>query len=424
MGKKERTLIITILFLLNIIFLTGCIETSKDDDKSLNSQKEKFYVHEWGVFVKGYDCNETNVKAYEPEILEVDKPVIYFHSIDNKKNVKVEVFNIKNAIVIPYAETYEDSGENKITWDVEIQNDTIYGYESNGSLNKIRQYNYLFYEGNINYPTKVYVNITSNPYNNTYNVINNELFEISTVFVIKGNLNSYLTSENHKLECVYFGDLPPGSEKTIINKSSEYIYNPAQAKKIIKEKLLTLNFTNNESDELVNYWNNWFFYPQNYGEFTRIIYFIPQTIYDSLLPIVINPEPKEIIRAGIFVESDIPIYTPPVQQDHNWVYTTVIGTGSFTISYYGQTIQKDDTKINITNPNEELDVIQNPQNNTIFSLNNGVFKWTDETGDNKIGDNDKINIYSNSGLIHGTWNVKIIKKSTSEIIYDTNVTIG
>ena len=57
----------------------------------------------------------------------------------------------------------------------------------------------------------------------------------------------------------------------------------------------------------IDYWEEWWFYPTNLWDYSRILYMVPQTIYDQLFPIEIHPAPESIKRVGIITITDLPI---------------------------------------------------------------------------------------------------------------------
>jgi hypothetical protein len=283
---KKVIFAVCIAVLLFTIVFSGCFE----------EYGKEFEIHEWGVFVKGYDCDDVSLLVESPELMFVRKPVIYFHFLENATNVKVDVRSINNATVIPDA-TKDGTG---ISWDVTVKNNQI--VMPNGT-----EYPNLFYEGEIICPTSVIANITNNVENVTYYVKNMENYTISNVFVIYGELGHFVPINSSRFDCVYFGDLIPGEEKTIVNTSSEQLFNTTKAKNTIRDKLMLDGLTLDEADELIDYWEAWWFYPTNYGAFTRVIYSIPQSVYDRLLPLSITPQPEIIKRVGIFTITDIPV---------------------------------------------------------------------------------------------------------------------
>ncbi|HEC87112.1 MAG TPA: hypothetical protein ENI49_04520 [Thermoplasmatales archaeon] len=282
---RKLTSYLVLLTLLGSMLLTGCINN------------QNFEIHEWGVFVKGYECNETSVLTNPPELTFVYKPVIYFHSLENSTNVEVEIDFIKNVTAIPNA-TIND---NKIIWNVTVENDSI------KMADEETYYDYLFYEGEIIFSPHVTVMVTDEWSNVTYYVKNNESFTISNVFCVYGKCNDFTTTEDDWLECVYFGDLQPGEGKTVNDTDSGNIFNVTEAIDTLYDALISYGLTRDETQMLLNYWKDWWFYPTNLGNYTRVIYTIPQSIYDQLLPITVTPKPSSIVRVGIVTITDIPV---------------------------------------------------------------------------------------------------------------------
>jgi len=265
----------------------------------------EFEVHEWGVFVKEYNCTEvllggSKSDIYYPDYLNMQlyKPVIYFHSVEEKTNVKVQIDSVKNATVIPNATLKDDS----IFWDVEVENDIITSYEEDDF-----KYNYLFYEGATSYQTNIDANIKINNVNVTFRIKNLEDFSISDVYFVYGKEKVFSEGNTEILSggmtYVYFENINSGEEKNItIKMMNESSYNASDMIPLLINKGLTKN----EAEELVEYWRNFWFYP-NLKEYSRILYTIPQSEYDKLLPISIIPQPTSIKRVGIVTLTDIPL---------------------------------------------------------------------------------------------------------------------
>ncbi|MBE3137359.1 MAG: hypothetical protein IMZ43_08240 [Thermoplasmata archaeon] len=287
---KEKIVAVIAVVIMASISWSGCITETPPGNI------QKFEVHEWGVFLKGYNCTNASVVAKSPVTLYVKKPVIYFHSIENSTDVNVEIQSIKNATVIPNATVENDM----IIWDVTVENDTI--ILQNGT-----QYPYLFYEGETTCSSAIISNITIDEKNTTYYIKNIANYPISNVFFIYARYGDFISSADDRLEYIYFGELQPGDEKTIVNSSSEEIVNITEAKNTIRNTLISDGLTIAESNELINYWEAYWFSPSNIGEYTRVLYTIPQSIYDQLLPLSITPQPEMIKRIGIFTITDIPI---------------------------------------------------------------------------------------------------------------------
>ena len=259
---------------------------------------DKFDVHEWGVFVKGYNCNLTYILTKSPPIIYGRKPVIYFHSLINKTNVCVKIDSIKNASVIPEA-TIEN---NQIIWQTTVENDLI-------TLPNGTKYPYLFYEGETNFTTNVVAEITNIQIKNlkvTFHIKNLENYSISNIYLIFGypmGIDEYSTSING-MTYTYIENLAPNEE--ISNTVSIKEGLSYEIEKLFLS-LVENGLTNEEAKELIDYWEEWWFYPTNLLVYSRIIYMVPQKIYDQLFPIEIYPTPESIKRVGIITITDLPI---------------------------------------------------------------------------------------------------------------------
>ncbi len=256
---------------------------------------EAFDIHEWGVFVKGYNCNETFLLSESPPIVYVRKPVIYFHSLINKTNILIEISSISNASVIPDARL----GNNQIIWDVPVKDDII--SLPNGTL-----YPYLFYEGKTNFSTNILLNITTFEEKVTFYVKNQENYAITNIYLIYGYPTGTPDYVYRGMTYVYIDKLEMDEEKSITMSIKENItYDTEELFVSLVEKGLT----SEEALELINYWEEWWFYPSNLGTYTRMIYMIPQSVYDKILPLKVIPEPASINRIGLFVLTNIPVNT-------------------------------------------------------------------------------------------------------------------
>jgi hypothetical protein len=104
---------------------------------------------------------------------------------------------------------------------------------------------------------------------------------------------------------IQIDSLEEGEEKTItLPLKNDTSYETEELFSSIVEKGLT----EEEARELINQWKIWWFYPTNSGVYTRLIYMIPQSIYDRLLPLTIVPPPTSITRVGIVTITDIPLF--------------------------------------------------------------------------------------------------------------------
>ena len=275
-----------LLILLGSILLAGCINYQ-------NFEVYDFEIHEWGVFVKGYDCGNVSVLSESPEIIYVKKPVIYFHGLKGRTNVEVEIGSIRNASTIPDAEINDD----RIIWDVNVENNTV--VLPNGT-----KHPYLFYEGEIDYPTKIIANITVIGGNVTFYVENNENYTITDIYMIYGySINNNIPFQTG-LTYVRIDELDSGEE---VNITTDLKNDTSYETDELLTSLVEKGLTEKEAQELINYWEDWWFQPTNFGNYTRLIYTIPSSVYDQLLPLKVTPEPSSIVRVGIVTITNIPI---------------------------------------------------------------------------------------------------------------------
>ena len=249
-----------------------------------------------GVFLKGNNCTDAIVASKSPETFGVRKPVIYFHSLENSTDVRVEIQSITNATVIPNATVENDT----IIWNVTVEDNTIL-------LRNGTQYPYLFYEGETTCSSAIIANINQSEGMTKYYIKNIADYTISNVFFIYAKYGNFITSGNDWFEFVHVGELNSGDEITVTNSSSENLVNLTEAKNIIHEALISEGLTLSESNELITYRESYWFSQSNIGEYTRVLYLIPQLVYDQLLPISVTPQPEMIKRVGIFTITDLPI---------------------------------------------------------------------------------------------------------------------
>lgn len=259
---------------------------------------EKFDVHEWGVFVKGYDCNLTDILTKSPPTIYGRKPVIYFHSLINKTNVCVKIDSIKNATVIPEAIL----GNNQIIWTTTVENDLI-------TLPNGTKYPYLFYEGETNFTTNVVAEITNIQIKNpglTFHVKNLENYTITDIYFIFGHPSGIDDNQISidGMTYTYIEKLAPNEEINVTVSIKEGLSYETEE---LFSSLVENGLTGKEAEELIDYWKEWWFYPTNLWDYSRIVYMVPQTIYDQLFPIEIDPAPESIKRVGIITITDLPI---------------------------------------------------------------------------------------------------------------------
>ena len=323
MNKTTISLILIVITISSFSHFVNIAQSSESQD---------FDVHEWGVFLKSYYCNDTSILT-QPQIMNytivAEKPVIYLHSYVNLTNVIVNVSKIRNVTVEPNATI----GDNSIQWDIEVENNTV--VTPNGT-----RYPYLFYEGEITYIPTILANVTVDETSATFCIKNIANYSISDVFFIFIHYRYYPDERLYYDEVPaggkYYPDSPYGITYIHINKLDPYeenttsVYLKEYAYYNLSELLVSLiekGLTESEAQEMIDYWEGCWFNLQYYSDtiITRVpspqanvFYTIPQSIYDQLLPLTITPQPNSTKRVGIFTITDIPvknnyIYNAPVE---------------------------------------------------------------------------------------------------------------
>lgn len=300
--KNEKKLIITGLVTIAIILSAGMITGSLNNSPSSKlGFLSGFEVHEWGIFEQVYGSSITNVLGESPVAeFEVKKPVIYFHYDKDLTDIVVEVEIDGDILVtIPDAQITDDG----IGWTVDLDNNTIIAPDGT-------HYNYLFYECQMNITQGVVAFVTDDGENVTFYVKNVGDFEITDIFYIYG----YPLSDNlwsRGLTYIHIDRLETGEQKTItVERKNNSNYDTAE----ILEALVDNGLTEEESMDLINYWEYIWFRPTNIGTFAQMFYLMPQSVYDELLPISINPTPEVIKRVGLFFITDIPVNKPVLEE--------------------------------------------------------------------------------------------------------------
>ena len=286
-GKWMISLGIMIIF---VLLFSGCTIEEAD-----------FELHEWGVFVKGYECDDTMVRTISPHSIFVEKPLLYFHGITDPLWVEIRIDSIRNATTVP--STVIKDGQ--ILWDVMVEDDKIV------SLNGTK-YDRLFYEGEITTQVNVSAWIMVSAGNATFHVENLEDYSLSNIIFIYG----YPTGEPgyvyRGITYAYADSLEGGRDLYLVvplRNTSTWSLEDFRA------GLADRGLYSEEIDELLHLWERWWFYPTNLGNYSRLVFIIPQSVYDKLLPIHIKPEPKEMRRVGIFTITDIPILSLELSTD-------------------------------------------------------------------------------------------------------------
>lgn len=360
--NKKITACIIISILILTVLLSGCLT---NHNENLPENLPSFEVHEWGVFCQKYNSNITSFVS-KPPPLEVyyDKPVIYFHCNESLSNVSIEVdINGDIFVTIPQA----NLTDNGIGWNVDIVNNTVIAPDGT-------EYNYLFYEGQMNISQGVVAYVVLNNETVTFYVKNIANYTISDVFFVYGKPYSYDTGEDYihfysgyRTAFCYIESLKSGEEKIVNSKilntsifldkpiivqpsyNSSNLNNNVSLTENITQLLMKQGLTRNESVEFVDYWLSEWFKTGGYKvavyEYSSLIYTIPQEIYDSFLPISISPEPDIVKRVGLFYVTDIPIHSAPF----GVTITTDKGIYNSNTGMYDYYIQGDIMNITVVN---------------------------------------------------------------------------
>lgn len=94
--------------------------------------------------------------------------------------------------------------------------------------------------------------------------------------------------------------------------------------------------------------------------------------------------------------------------------------GNITILLQEDVINFSDVSVYILDWQDNI-YINDSINFNIWNFNNSnYFLWTDSNGDSKIGSGDTLEIYNPNGLDFSHCSIKIFKKSTDELVYDSS----
>ena len=277
-----------------LIFAFGCTDsTSPDGDEA------HFEVHEWGVMV-GCETDSAFFATSRPEMTTLVRiPVIYFHSTEKSPFTAKVKFTDGDSIV-----TYPDavvSGDSIVWSDVAFSSSdtTVPDLLSRGfvplediipTLDDVdadmlecngAETRFLFYEGESTFRNEISV---AKMYGG-----------LSVILKNNGNYTCYNLILVHRDDFLsnYFAtadSLAPGQEDTVELAPMSAIPSAAS-------DLVSLGFTAREANSFSSLWDPPFFQVDDPGSTMNLIYRIPQTEYDRLISLEIDPEPDKVIRA-------------------------------------------------------------------------------------------------------------------------------
>lgn len=287
-----------------LVALVGCSD-------STSSGHRHFAVHEWGVMVGCEEDDSFFVTSRPLEVLAVDIPVIYFHSTEKEPfDVGIRFNCGKPCATYPEAYVSSDS----IVWnDVRFSqaadptsDSATDGYVPLqyiiGTLNDVDadmlrhrgvDSRFLFYEGNSGFRNE----IAHTPGESGEVVFKNRSDYTCHDVMLVGKLNLFIPDEvPDPFPMLFFASidsLMPGQEL-----SAEYdtLFDDPD----IASDLIELGFTQSEANSFVQLWSGPFFRiydfydPEVRG---HLVYRLPQSEYDRLINLDIEPAPDEIIRA-------------------------------------------------------------------------------------------------------------------------------
>ncbi|MDD5502116.1 MAG: hypothetical protein PHH26_01485, partial [Candidatus Thermoplasmatota archaeon] len=235
----------------------------------------------------------------------VKKPVIYFHTPRLIGNATVHLGIGPQGFItetIPQMTIFPSFTGTVGQW----QNLTIL---QNGSIiSNGTHHPYLFYEGVLlNYGKTITANVTVGETNAIFRITNANPFEITDIFFVYGSTN-YSTWQTEFL-LLKIDSLEANESKEIsINLDNASSLNEAKA--LALSCLVSKGLTEKEASEMVDYWAESWFSTTNSETYSNIIYYIPQTEYDRLYQMSIEPEPESVTRIGAFYITDVPIRSP------------------------------------------------------------------------------------------------------------------
>jgi len=99
------------------------------------------------------------------------------------------------------------------------------------------------------------------------------------------------------------------SEKPIVNRNEGFVIKSDEAESFLSDKLKAQGLNQKEADEFIEFWA-----PRMKGKDYVYVYFMPQSDYDKLVPMTIEPKPDTVIRVYMLFES---IDEPIVVEEQN-----------------------------------------------------------------------------------------------------------
>ncbi len=301
-GKR----IVLYLFLVGTLVVSGCVQRvaesggqdiSSVGDVCLSGSLNGFSVHEWGVFVQEYNCSFTEA-VNAPETIPdfpvmVKKPVVYFHYSESITDLAVNItFEGDVIVTIPDAVPNESG----FGWVVDIENNSVIA--PNGTV-----YPYLFYECRINSSQSLVAHVFDIGDEVIFYLKNIADYELQDIFYVYGfpRIEPIFGSG---VICVEVDSLHSGEiYVNCIDKTEDKMFNTSH----LSDCLVDRGLTEDEAGELIEYWEDSFYYRTNTMAYSQIIYGFPQEIYDQYFDIGLSVEPESLYRVGLFLITDIPI---------------------------------------------------------------------------------------------------------------------
>ncbi len=276
-------------------------------------------VHEWGVMA-GCAHNASYFATSRPEIsMMVKQPVVYVHSEGIDKFQASFVFAQGGRPTDTYPEAMVSEGV--VSWrGVKIVDDcsapltrgaskafvpleqlipTLSDVDSDCLSYGGAKTRFLFYEGEIPFVNKVDVALGQTKPANRVTVKNNGDTPVYNV-IYSTHTGDFI---NGRYTNVLIGDLQPGEGKTAN-------FEELSTAGLLKNDLVSIGFTESEAAAFEKIWAGPFFQKTN-TYYQNLIYRLPQSEYNRMIPASFVPQPKKTVRA-MYVQVDLgePQYAP------------------------------------------------------------------------------------------------------------------